>query len=51
MQERLAILMESPFFKEYNERANIQAKLRTMENESAKNQNEMKNLRETNARL
>lgn len=36
IEERLAVLMESPFFKEYNERAQIQAKLKTLEQDQIK---------------
>lgn len=31
LEEKLKILMESPFFKDYSERATVQAKLRSME--------------------
>ncbi|CAD8068862.1 unnamed protein product [Paramecium primaurelia] len=51
IEERLAILMESPFFKEYNERATIQAKMKAMEQEQIRNATDLKNLRETNAKL
>ena len=51
LEEKLKILMESPFFKDYNERATVQARVRTMENDLKLNVQENKNLRDTNARL
>jgi protein fantom len=51
LEEKLKILMESPFFKDYNERATVAAKMKGMENEQIKNATELRNLRDLNARL
>ena len=33
LEDKLKMLMESPFFKDYNERATVAAKIRTLESE------------------
>ena len=43
--------MESPFFKDFNERATTQARLRTIENELSSNKQEIVHLKDINARL
>jgi len=43
--------MESPFFKDYNERASVAAKMKGMEAENIRNTTDLRNLRDLNARL
>ena len=43
--------MESPFFKDFSERAEVQAKLRRMESELQAFKQDNQNLREGNAKL
>lgn len=51
MEDRLKILMESPFFKDYNERATVASKMKSMEAENLRSATEIKGLRDLNARL
>lgn len=51
MEVKVNQLMESPFFSEYSERAALMGKVKGMEAEKIRDMNEMKNLRETMAKL
>jgi protein fantom len=51
LEEKLKVLMESPFFKDFTERATVLAKLKTMENELQLSRQQVLHLKETNVRL
>lgn len=36
LEDKLKLLMDSPFFKDYNERANVQAKVKSLEHDIGK---------------